>query len=208
MIMVVDEDRNSLYPATREKIHREGLWHEVFHCWLLDTSAESPFVYLQERSLTKADFPGLYDISAVGHILKGESIQDGVREVEEELGLSVKLEDLRRLAIVKTETIIGEFKDFEHPHVYLLDKQMSWDDFSVQLSEVRGMARVPLRNLFNFTLKKVQSLEIEGFRMDNGVQTFYKEEVDYSNFVPHDRKYWREVLEPMVEYCNRQGKRV
>lgn len=201
MIMVVDEERNPLHPATREQIHKEGLWHEVFHCWLVDTSFEEPYVYIQERSLMKADFPGLFDISAAGHILDGESILDGVREVEEELGISVQFDELHPLAIVKTEMVIGEFKDYEHPHVYLLDKPLTWDDFHIQLSEVRGMARVSLKELIDFTLLNAECIEIEGFRIDKGVPSLYKEEVDYSNFVPHDQKYWREVLEPMMEYC-------
>jgi isopentenyl-diphosphate Delta-isomerase len=45
----------------RSVAHHEGLWHRTVHVWIQNRKAE---LLLQQRSLTKETFPGLWDISA------------------------------------------------------------------------------------------------------------------------------------------------
>ena len=49
----------------------------------------------------KKDFPGLFDITAAGHILSTETVADGIREVEEELGIEVDLTKLHSKGVVQ-----------------------------------------------------------------------------------------------------------
>ena len=70
-LKVFDENYTYLRDESRDKVHREGLWHETFHCWLVDDK----FVYIQKRSAMKKDFPGLFDITAAGHILSTETVK-------------------------------------------------------------------------------------------------------------------------------------
>ncbi len=35
-LKVFDEKYTYLSNENRDKVHREGLWHETFHCWLVD----------------------------------------------------------------------------------------------------------------------------------------------------------------------------
>lgn len=86
-VKTFDENYTYVKDESRDNVHQAGLWHETFHCWLMDEQ----FVYIQKRSAEKKDFPGLFDITAAGHILATETIEDGIREVEEELGLTVDL---------------------------------------------------------------------------------------------------------------------
>ena len=102
---VYDEALNHIGVKARAAVHRDGDWHQVFHCWVIGRDADGgSFVILQKRAPNK-DYPGKIDISAAGHLEAGETVRDGVREIEEELGLQVGFEDLiplgRRLGIMK-----------------------------------------------------------------------------------------------------------
>lgn len=88
-IRVFDADRNPIGIASREEVHRIGYWHEVFHCWIISDEAGVSYIYLQLRSEKKKDYPGLFDITAAGHLLANETIRDGVREIKEEIGISL-----------------------------------------------------------------------------------------------------------------------
>ena len=96
-LKVFDENYTYLRDENRDKVHHEGLWHETFHCWLVDDQ----FVYIQKRSAMKKDFPGLFDITAAGHILSTETVADGIREVEEELGIEVDLTKLHSKGVMR-----------------------------------------------------------------------------------------------------------
>lgn len=43
------------------------------------------------------------DVLAAGHILSHESVGDGIRELEKELGLSIRLTDLEKVGAINKE---------------------------------------------------------------------------------------------------------
>ncbi|WNQ12825.1 NUDIX domain-containing protein [Paenibacillus aurantius] len=45
-----------------------------------------PCLLLQRRHPGKDTYPGLFDITAAGHLEAGENVSDGIRELKEELG--------------------------------------------------------------------------------------------------------------------------
>ena len=53
---------------TRAEIHRQGLWHLAFFCWIVTSAGE---VVLQRRAATKDVWPGRFDASAAGHVRFG-----------------------------------------------------------------------------------------------------------------------------------------
>ena|SRR5438093_12762127 len=72
---------------TRSEIHRLKLKHRAVHVLVFNSKGE---LFLQKRSMKKDCFPGMWDSSASGHLDSGESYDAcAVRELEEELGLSV-----------------------------------------------------------------------------------------------------------------------
>lgn len=77
-LKVYDEQYNYVREESRDVIHAKGLWHETFHCWLVDGDE----VLIQKRSAAKKDFPGLFDITAAGHLLSDEKVMDGLRECQ------------------------------------------------------------------------------------------------------------------------------
>ena len=73
--------------TTQKEVHEKGLWHG------------GNYIQLQLRSESKKDFPSVLDVSAAGDILSHESVGDGIRELEEELGLSIRLTDLEKVGL-------------------------------------------------------------------------------------------------------------
>lgn len=108
------------YSLPRSQVHREGQWHRSVHIWVVD---EWERILFQQRSFHKDSNPGLWDISAAGHISVGqESREAAVREVGEELGLVISADQLQFLFEDKDQAILqdGKFIDHEFHDIYLL----------------------------------------------------------------------------------------
>ena len=120
-LKVFDENYRYVCDETREKVHKKGLWHETFHCWLVDGTN----VFIQKRSATKKDFPSLYDITAAGHLMANEEIMDGIREIEEELGIEVDPLKLKRMGVVRDVITLPGFIDKEFANVFLYTSNFS-----------------------------------------------------------------------------------
>ncbi|MGB6409093.1 MAG: NUDIX domain-containing protein, partial [Planococcus donghaensis] len=136
-LRIFDEHRVAQGEASRKTVHEKGYWHETFHCWVVSREDEKDMIYLQLRSEDKKDFPGLFDITAAGHLLADETVKDGVREVREELGLKVSFNELISLGTIKDQLAIGGFLDNEHCHCFLYHKKNNHDKtFELQKEEV------------------------------------------------------------------------
>jgi isopentenyldiphosphate isomerase len=197
-LAVFDEYGNRLGVASRSEVHIKGYWHETFHCWLAhyDESSDETYIYFQMRSDKKKDFPGLLDITAAGHILSHEKIEDGVREVHEELGLLITIDELQSLGIVKGELIQQDMNDRELTHVFLYSKPVAYDEFQLQSEEVSGIFRSTLQDFKALVQQTKAEIEVVGF-LDNetGKKDFFKQRVRYQHFVPHERSYLLEIIE-------------
>ncbi|MGC9109961.1 MAG: NUDIX hydrolase [Caldimicrobium sp.] len=88
----VDENCKPLGILPRGEIHLKGVYHKTVHIFLFNSKGE---IFLQKRSLDREEFPGLWSSSASGHIGPGEPLIYGAqRELKEELGIKVKLEEV------------------------------------------------------------------------------------------------------------------
>lgn len=91
---VVDDADRVMGQASRAEAHATVLKHRAVHIFLFNERGE---LFIQQRAATKDTFPGRYDSSASGHVDRGEDYDaSAVRELREELGLSVPAECLRR----------------------------------------------------------------------------------------------------------------
>ncbi|MBW3493567.1 NUDIX domain-containing protein [Bacillus sp. FDAARGOS_1420] len=118
-LTIFDPERNTLGKKLRDDVHRDGDWHETFHCWFVEKDAEDMFLYFQLRSKNKKEAPGIWDITSAGHIMHDEDVQiGGLREIEEELGLSFQTADLTYKGIYKINYEISNLTDREFCHMY------------------------------------------------------------------------------------------
>ncbi|MDN5708444.1 MAG: NUDIX domain-containing protein [Planococcus sp. (in: firmicutes)] len=193
-IACVTQDGALTGVATRDEVHRQGLWHETFHCWIVSRELGRTLLHLQLRSQDKADFPGLFDITAAGHIAAHESMKDGVREIEEELGLTLAFEQLTPLGVVHDEISLPGFIDRERAFIYLYEgPRLDLADYRLQRGEVAGMAAVDFQAFFELCMKQTEAIEARGFIETHEGRQPLKRKLGLSDFVPHEPSYWKQV---------------
>ena len=114
-----DENRKPLgYTVKREKFDSlNNEYHIVVHIWIKNSNGE---YLIQKRSSNKKE--GLKWAWTGGSVLMGENSIDGaVREVKEELGLTVDKEKLTLFTSYKREL----YKDFVDVYIYKNDIDVS-----------------------------------------------------------------------------------
>jgi isopentenyl-diphosphate Delta-isomerase len=99
--------------------HRNALWHTGAHVWIYNSNGE---VLLQKRSMEKENYPGLWDISAAGHVSAGEKPKDAaLRELNEELGIRTDPKNLKKILVFKSSSdYSGSYHNREFEYVYIL----------------------------------------------------------------------------------------
>lgn len=134
--ILTPEGRHTGRIASRHEVHARGLWHRTVHVWLTTPSKD---ILLQKRAQSKQTHPGLWDMACAGHISAGESSMEAARkEMSEELGVTIREEDLSFLFSIKNETIHdkGRYIDREIHDIYLATCEFHLSDFTLQPDEV------------------------------------------------------------------------
>lgn len=125
-----------LYDSQRNKTgetHLRGIplpkdrYHLIVHVCIFNQQNQ---LLIQQRQTDKLGFPNMWDVSAAGSALKGETSQQAAeREVAEELGITVNLSHLRpRLTV----NIPEGFDDY-----WMLYREVDIDQLHLQASEVQ-----------------------------------------------------------------------
>jgi isopentenyl-diphosphate delta-isomerase len=169
----------------RGVVHARGLWHRTVHVWLY---RKGPEILLQKRSAHKDSHPGLWDVSAAGHMNVGENpLSSARRELREELGLEVGPEELRfveesRRTLTSRE---GTFIDREITFVYLLDYSDNpavLEPDGEEVEEVKFFGTALLRSLLG-------------------------DPVSRTTFVPYDDAYYRSIIRLVEETVPPRGEK-
>lgn len=146
MFDVIDMDGNKT-GAIKERgvVHREGALHATSHIWIARKNEKSGYdILLQKRSACKDSHPGCYDISSAGHIGAGdEALESALRELEEELGIKAKPEELLEFG-VQYKNYEGEFygrpfRDNQRSILYLYKEPINMDELVLQESEIESV---------------------------------------------------------------------
>ena len=160
---VIDEMGRHLGVAPHSDVHQRGDWHRVFHCQIVTVRDGVPTAVLQLRSMNKAAFPGLFDISAAGHLAAGETPLDGVRELTEELGATPDTCELVPLGVRRIVDDSGEGTlNRELVSVYLLRDDRPLGDYVLARDEVDALFDVPLGELLALLDHTQQSISVRG----------------------------------------------
>ena len=130
---VVNERDEVIGTAPRSEVHRLDLRHRAVHVLIFNVRGE---LFLQQRSLAKDNWPGVWDSSSSGHLDSGEAYDACcLREVAEELGVHLSAVPPR---LFKLEA--GPDTGWEFCWVYRAEHE---GPFHLQASEVRGGAWFP-----------------------------------------------------------------
>jgi isopentenyldiphosphate isomerase len=167
--------------AERGIVHAEGLWHRTVHIWVHRPVHSLLF---QKRALNKDSHPGLWDVSAAGHIDGGEHPeQAALREMKEELGLNINVQDLTFVEMTSRSLVSngGTFIDNEFSFVYLYrfagnESELKPDPEEV--AEIRFIETGKLRAMLDSTRQR-------------------------RSFVPYDRSYYDTIIAIVEEQAQK-----
>lgn len=138
---VYTRDGKYLGVKTKTECHGKnpGFYHKPAWTWVYNSKKE---ILVQKRSMMKKNYPGYWSGSCAGHIVSGESVEEGViREAKEEIGLDVNKEDVK---------VAFQFIDddtWEIGQVVFIKADKSINEFVLQEEEVAEIRWVSLDEL-------------------------------------------------------------
>ncbi|WP_431121658.1 NUDIX hydrolase [Flagellimonas flava] len=176
LVDILDENGNLTgQTCLKSEAHLKGYFHPTVHVWFYTVDGK---VLFQKRAANKDTFPGLWDVSVAGHIEAGEDvIEAAVREVEEEIGLMVKVGDLEKIGyFLSIHQHSKTLLDKEFHHTFICELEVPLPQLVKQESEVDAL---DLINIEKFK-SKVVSNQLDGF-------------------VPNDSNYYAKVIEEISQ---------
>lgn len=196
---VYDKHRAKIGTASRRRVHAEGLWHQTFHCWIVNRSAPGGWSLLfQLRHKDKDVFPNMLDISCAGHLLAGEAVEDGIRELHEELGIEAGIEDLLYCGCIAEENIVSAHlvdREFNHMFIYAFDDPL--ESYSFQRSEISGLFFIPIVEFQRLAEGTQEYIETEGLVVDetDGRVIRDRRTIGREHIAPNSSRYYELLFE-------------
>jgi isopentenyldiphosphate isomerase len=157
----------------RYLVHQDGDWHKSFHCWIVytDVSGHDTIVF-QKRGSQVEHWQNKLDITAAGHYRSGENIEGGVRELQEELGITITID---QLIYAGTRVCIDEFqqgvRDHEFQEVYFLVDDRDLIAYSPQAGEVGGLVAIQIPLLLQLLTNEIEHIVAPGVIVGNDGKT-------------------------------------
>ncbi len=162
--------------APKSEIHQKGHYHNTAHIWFYTKEGE---VLLAQRAASKAICPLLWDVSVAGHIDAGETIKQGaIREVKEEIGLTISENDLEKIGVFECfQSYPNGIIDNEFHHTFIAELQVDFSTLVFQEEEVQAIKLVSLSE-FKILLENSKT---------NG------------HFVASNREYYHKIIRVILE---------
>lgn len=187
-ISIFDESYHHIGAAPRSIAHKNGLWHQTFHCWFMEKetvgSEQRVYLWFQQRSSKKKDYPDLLDITAAGHLSVEEGVYDGIREIHEELGFDISYKELIPLGVrINVEHTPSLFNN-EFNEVYLYDSPYSMKDVNFKDGEVQGIFRISAAEGIKLFRGEIDLISAVGYTMKDGIPNGIGQIVSIDSFVP------------------------
>ncbi|TMM53643.1 NUDIX domain-containing protein [Maribacter algarum] len=177
LIDILDSEGNATgKTAMKSEAHQMGWFHETVHIWFYTSDGR---VLLQQRGKGKDTHPLLWDVSVAGHIRAGETMElSALREVEEEIGLSISEKELEKIGVYKSvQKHREDLVDCEFHHAFLCELKIPLEHLRKQESEVEALKLISL----------LQFSE-ETWGMAN-----------LKKYVPHEVSYYTEIIKAIKE---------
>lgn len=182
---------------TRETVHKMGLLHRTFHCWIVDEN----YLYFQIRN-NHVSFPDLLDVTVGGHVRSGETVQDASREIEEEIGMIPEFEDLHFLGNHIFTFTDNEYNIRELADVYIIQVENGFNSLKPDGSELAGVAALAFnsgKELLPVSggslTAKVKLVSGNGYRIGSM-------HVSDASFVPNSGNYFLEMFQVSHQFVS------
>ncbi len=177
------------------EVHTKGMWHHTFACWLINEERNT--VIFQLRGPNNKVDPGSFDASAGGHLASGEVAEDGFRELEEELGVSIPNHDRCYLGVFRNICNKYKYINLEFCNVYLASHNYSLEDFTAEEGEVDGIFEADIDDAIALFGHDVRSIKIKSI---NGERDLSVEDMCCYKYRAKTIKYYLNVLETAKIY--------
>lgn len=195
LVDIFDENYAFLGSALKSEARANGDWVRSIHCWVVRPE-DGGFLLFQKRGQNKRVFPNALDISAAGHYKAGEHLEDGVREVKEEIGINLRFEDLIPLGIKFDIGKIGDLKVHEFCHTFLYKCSKTPSEYSLAVDEVEGLVEISIEDglaLFSGEKKTIIAKGVE-LNDEKGIYQDVSLEITESMFIPRIDNYYYKML--------------
>lgn len=190
MIDIFDKDYKLIGTTSKKEAHEKGLWHQVFACLLINGKENKVYLQYKNSSHNDVAHTNKVDISVGGHLLSGEKVEDGIREIKEEASLDVSFDQLVYLGMRRIDKYINDnyiIREFDH--LYLYDSIYNLNELKSLDDEVLHFIEFDIDELISFVKSPTT---IEGLT-PNGKQTF-KEEDFIKAYIEDDHLYLNYLL--------------
>jgi isopentenyldiphosphate isomerase len=129
----------------RSDVHKDGDWHVSLHVWVYGLDPIGPYLAFQRRGKFKDTHPLILDATVGGHLRAGESVEESLREVEEEIGRPVTLAELQSIGVrvAVSEGAPGVIdRELQHVFLWRVDEPLS--TFAPNPDELESLVQLPL----------------------------------------------------------------
>ena len=148
---------------TREEAYKNGDWLGTFNLWIVQDDPTPAIIY-QQRSLKSVWAPGKLAVAVGGHYLAGESMRDGLREVQEELGKKYsfdKLTSLGRRVYVGYDNHNNEKRNIVD--IFIVKDNSSITTFKPDPNEVYSLCLCTIKDLVKMYSSNKYSFTTQAF---------------------------------------------
>ena len=152
LLDVLDEEGNLTgNKEDKDIIHEKGLWHREVCALIRNRKGE---YLIQKRAATKKQAPNKWGMTA-GHVDAGEDFEEAmIREIREELGIEVALEELTPLAKFK-ETFENETTtNNNYTRYYFYETNRKIEDYTICLEELSELKYITIEEMEEAVEKK------------------------------------------------------
>lgn len=151
---------------TLQQAWKDEDWIATFNLWIIQNKPFPAIIY-QVRSPKSSWAPNKLDVTAGGHYSAGEEINDGLREVKEELGKNYQASDLTYLG--RKINLSPDTQDRMRKNlveVFFVLDHSPLGSYKLQKSEVYAICSCPIEELIKIHLRKGYKFTVEGINND------------------------------------------
>lgn len=176
----------------RRLVHRDGDWHKSLHIWVWGVVNDAPWMVFQRRSAAKDTWPRALDAAVTGHRRAGETIEQTLREADEEIGLTVRPADLVRIGLRRKEHRRAGVLDNELQDIFAKGKPVAISALEPSPEELEALVAVPFAGAERF----FEGGDASGARLvvEDGAGRLVEETVRGADLVPALDGYYLRAL--------------
>lgn len=157
---------------SRKQAIQDGDWIGAFNLWIIQTDPEPAIIY-QLRTPQSSWEPSKLDVSAGGNLSAGESMLDGLREAEEELGKTYNPEKV--INVGRRLNVSPDIRGLERKTVvdiFMVTDNSSLDSYQLEEYEVAGVAMCPLNELLQLHKGELESFSVGLMKPDKSFSEY------------------------------------